>query len=30
VYLSQVLPFTDRKLLPLFGDFETAWYRLAA
>jgi methyl acetate hydrolase len=27
VYLSQVLPFVDKKSLPLFGEFETAVYR---
>ena len=27
VYLSQVLPFADKKSLPLFGEFETAVYQ---
>jgi CubicO group peptidase (beta-lactamase class C family) len=27
VYLTQVLPFADRKSLPLFLEFETAVYR---
>ena len=27
VYLSQVLPFADKKSLPLFAEFETAVYR---
>jgi CubicO group peptidase (beta-lactamase class C family) len=30
VYLSQVLPFADKKSLPLFGEFETALYRSVA
>jgi methyl acetate hydrolase len=30
VYLSQVLPFADKKALPLFGEFETAVYQEAA
>jgi CubicO group peptidase (beta-lactamase class C family) len=30
VYLSQVLPFADKKALPLFGEFETAVYQSAA
>jgi|SRR5262252_3194976 len=30
VYLTQVLPFADKKSLPLFGEFETAVYRSAA
>ena len=29
VYLSQVLPFADKKSLPLFGEFETAVYEFA-
>jgi len=27
VYLSQVLPFADKKSLPLYGEFETAVYQ---
>jgi CubicO group peptidase (beta-lactamase class C family) len=27
VYISQVIPFADRKSLPLYLDFETAVYR---
>ena len=27
VYLTQILPFADKKSLPLFYDFETAVYR---
>ena len=30
VYLSQVLPFADKKSLPLFGEFETAIYQSMA
>ena len=30
VYLSQVLPFADKKSLPLCGEFETAVYQSAA
>ena len=30
VYLSQVLPFADKKSLPLFGEFETAVYQSLA
>lgn len=30
VYLSQVLPFADKKSLPLFGEFETAVYQSMA
>ena len=30
VYLSQVLPFADKKSLPLFGEFETAVYQSEA
>jgi methyl acetate hydrolase len=30
VYLSQVLPFVDKKSLPLFGEFETAVYQSVA
>ena len=30
VFLSQVLPFADKKALPLFGEFETAAYQAAA
>jgi CubicO group peptidase (beta-lactamase class C family) len=30
VYLSQVLPFADKKSLPLYGEFETAVYQMAA
>jgi len=30
VYLTQVLPFADKKSLPLFGEFEAAVYRSVA
>jgi methyl acetate hydrolase len=30
VYLSQVLPFADKKSLPLYGEFETAVYQSEA
>ena len=30
VYLTQVLPFADKKSLPLCGEFETTVYRYAA
>ena len=30
VYLTQVLPFADKKALPLCGEFETTVYRYAA
>jgi len=30
VYLSQVLPFADKKSLPLYGEFETAVYQSVA
>jgi len=30
VYLSQVLPFAEKKSLPLFGEFETTLYQSAA